>query len=70
MAYQVNTGIGAVAGVQTFILDGLAANPGGSPGGGGGGFPVSESTQWVHTPTISDEWVSPTWVSVPSVTSP
>lgn len=27
MAYQVNHGIGAVAGVKTFILDGLAANP-------------------------------------------
>lgn len=29
MAYQVNAGIGAVAGVTTFVLDGLEANPGG-----------------------------------------
>lgn len=26
MAYEVNTGIGAVASVQTFVLDGLAPN--------------------------------------------
>lgn len=31
MAYQVNCGIGAVASVQTFVLDGLEANPGGAP---------------------------------------
>lgn len=31
MAYGINCGIGAVASVQTFVLDGLAANPTGIP---------------------------------------
>jgi hypothetical protein len=40
MAYQVNLGIGAVAGVKPFILDGLDANP-----GGGGGASTQRSAQ-------------------------